>query len=68
MLTVDGRLRKQAAKDGIEVFGALWLLDRLVDYALIPPSRAAEALQAMLDRGARLPQADCQQRLHQWRS
>lgn len=68
MLTVDGRLRKQAAKDGIEVFGALGLLDRLVEYALIPPPRASEALQAMLDRGARLPQADCQQHLHQWRS
>lgn len=68
LLTGDGRLRKQAAKDGIEVFGALWLLDRLVEHALIPSHRAAEALQAMLDHGARLPHAECQQRLHDWRS
>ncbi|MBS0311153.1 MAG: hypothetical protein JSR42_17595 [Proteobacteria bacterium] len=68
LLTGDGRLRKQAAKDGIEVFGALWLLDRLVEHALIPSHRAAEALQAVLDHGARLPHAECQQRLHDWRS
>lgn len=67
LLTGDGRLRKQAAKDGIEVFGVLWLLDQLVVYDLIAPTRAADALEAMLRLGARLPPGECQDRLHRWR-
>lgn len=67
LLTGDGRLRKQANKDGLQVFGVLWILDQLVAHRLIPPTRAADALEAMLLHGARLPQADCQQRLHLWR-
>lgn len=66
LLTGDGRLRKQAAKDGLEVRGALWLLDQLVDHEIIATAHAAAALQAMLDAGARLPQAECVQRLAAW--
>lgn len=36
LLTGDGRLRKQAAKDGLEVRGALWLLDQLVEHGTLP--------------------------------
>lgn len=66
LLTGDGKLRKQATKDGIQVFGVLWLLDQLVAHTLIAPVRAAEALRAMLQHGARLPQAEVHQRLQQW--
>lgn len=66
LLTGDGKLRKQASKDGIRVFGVLWLLDQLVAHDLIAPLRAAEALRAMLLHGARLPQAECHQRLQHW--
>lgn len=66
LLTGDGKLRKQATKDGIQVFGVLWLLDQLVAYTLIAPARAAEALRAMLLHGARLPQTECHLRLQQW--
>lgn len=66
LLTGDGKLRKQAGKDGVQVFGVLWLLDQLVANSLIPNSRAAEALRAMLQHGARLPQAECSQRLQKW--
>lgn len=67
LLTGDARLRKQASKDGLQVFGALWMLDRLVEYAVITPLRAAESLDAMLQHGARLPQGECQTRLDTWR-
>jgi predicted nucleic acid-binding protein len=67
LLTGDGKLRKQATKDGIQVYGVLWLLDQLVTQTLVAPARAAEALEAMLLHGARLPQAECHQRLQQWR-
>jgi predicted nucleic acid-binding protein len=67
LLTGDGKLRKQASKDGIEIYGVLWLLDKLVALRLITPARAAEGLETMIQHGARLPQADCHQRLQQWR-
>ena len=66
LLTGDGQLRKQAAKDGLEVRGALWLLDQLIAHQVIATAHAAAALQAMLDAGARLPPADCEQRMAAW--
>ncbi|MEW6372200.1 MAG: type II toxin-antitoxin system VapC family toxin [Pseudomonadota bacterium] len=66
LLTGDGQLRKQAAKDGLKVHGALWLLDRLVETALVPPNRAAVGLTTMLSAGARLPKAECEARLAAW--
>lgn len=66
LLTGDGRLRKQAAKDGMRVHGALWLLDQLIEHEIIASNHAAAALQAMLDAGARLPQAECDKRFGDW--
>ncbi|MBN8282495.1 hypothetical protein [Zoogloea sp.] len=68
LLTGDGRLRKQAQKDGLEVHGALWLLDRLVENAVIPTKHAADCLDRILLKNARLPHAECQSRLQQWRA
>lgn len=67
LLTGDGRLRKQAAKDGIQVLGVIWLLEQLIAHGVIAPARAAQALETMLQHGARLPQTECQQRIQQWR-
>ncbi len=68
LLTGDGRLRKQALKDGLEVHGALWLLDQLLVYAVVPPQRAAAALLTMRAAGARLPEAECLHRLAIWQA
>ncbi len=68
LLTGDGRLRRQAQKDGLEVHGVLWLLDRMVEHAVIPPNRAADCLDSILLKNARLPHAECQARLQQWRA
>lgn len=67
LLTGDGKLRKQAVRDGIEVYGALWLLDQLVLEEIVASTRAAQGLEAMLDQGARLPNAECAERLHRWK-
>lgn len=66
LLTGDGRLRKQAEAKGLQVHGALWLLDQMVMNQIIGPKNAAAHLQSMLDAGARLPAADCQKRLALW--
>ncbi|MBX9795166.1 MAG: hypothetical protein K2Y02_12780 [Burkholderiaceae bacterium] len=68
LLTGDGRLRKRAARDGVQVHGALWLLDQMVTFQVIATAHAAAALQAMLDAGARLPHAECAQRMAAWAS
>ncbi|MCX7249981.1 MAG: hypothetical protein NTX37_00490 [Burkholderiales bacterium] len=67
LLTGDGRLRKQAIKDGLQVHGALWMLDQLVANDLITSVKAATALQTMLAEGARLPVHECSQRMADWR-
>ncbi|CAM8624224.1 PIN_VapC-like domain containing protein [Comamonadaceae bacterium] len=66
LLTGDGRLRKQATQDGIQVYGVLWLLDQLVACEIINGLAAANGLKAMLGNGARLPHAECQTRLRAW--
>lgn len=66
LLTGDGRLRRQAIRDGLRVHGALWLLDQLVSEEIIERPRAHQALSAMLAANARLPKADCDARLSAW--
>jgi hypothetical protein len=68
LLTGDGRLRKQAVQDGLQVHGALWLLDQLVGHQVTSPQAAAVGLQSMLDSGSRLPGTECQVRLRTWQT
>ena len=67
LLTGDGKLRRQAQRDGLEVHGALWLLDLMVEHQVIEKSAAANALTHMLEHGARLPTGECESRLSRWR-
>ena len=66
LLTGDGRLRKQAMADGLQVHGVLWLLDQMVANQIIERKNAAKGLQSMMNSGARLPEADSQKRLAIW--
>lgn len=68
LLTGDGQLRRQAQRDGLQVYGALWLLDRLVEHCIISTKQAADGLDAMLASGARLPQTECNARITDWRN
>jgi len=67
LLTGDGRLRRQASSDGLQVRGALWLLDSMLEHGVIHADEAAHALELMLSQGARLPPVECQLRLSAWR-
>ncbi|HCI1915362.1 TPA: type II toxin-antitoxin system VapC family toxin [Pseudomonas aeruginosa] len=68
LLTGDGRLRRQAMQDGVQVHGALWLLDQLLAADEVTYDGAADALDRMMVQGARFPQAECQARLEAWRN
>jgi len=66
LVTGDGPLREAADKEGVTVHGLLWLLDRMVEHAVLCPSMAYAALQTMLDKGARLPRKEVDLRLTRW--
>jgi predicted nucleic acid-binding protein len=66
LLTGDGQLRKQAVRDNLEVYGALWLLDKLVEHSIVQAHQAAESLRQMLQHGARFPPEACKSRLDLW--
>lgn len=66
LLTGDGRLRRQATRDGLQVHGALWLLDQLLENHVITEREAEAALQEMLRHGSHLPQSECHSRLLKW--
>ncbi|NWD69270.1 type II toxin-antitoxin system VapC family toxin [Pseudomonas gingeri] len=67
LLTGDGRLRRQALRDGLQVRGALWLLDLMVEHRVVTPLKAASALETMTASGARLPERECHSRISRWR-
>ncbi|MDH0863152.1 hypothetical protein [Mitsuaria sp. GD03876] len=66
LLTGDGRLRKQAQKDGMTVHGALWLLDQLLAHGVVDEAALAAGLERMLTAGARFPADECERRLKAW--
>lgn len=67
LLTGDRKLRKQAAADGLTVYGSLWLLDLLVTHKIIVYEKAAQSLELMLENGARFPRNECVSRITEWR-
>jgi rRNA-processing protein FCF1 len=66
LLTGDRQLTRVAAQEGVAFHGTLWLLDEMVRLRIIGPARAAEALTRMLERGSRLPVAECRTRFQRW--
>jgi len=66
LITGDRRLRHQALERSVEVRGVLWILDVLVERAVMIPARAAAQLQVMINKGARLPKDECEKRFSDW--
>jgi predicted nucleic acid-binding protein len=66
LLTGDARLRRVAEQAGLQVHGALWLLDQLVAHGVTSCMQAAAGLRAMLAHDARLPASACEERLAAW--
>ncbi|MCH8543882.1 MAG: hypothetical protein LAT61_09965 [Alcanivorax sp.] len=67
LLTGDKAVRAACQIHGVEVRGVIWILDQLFAEKVLDGEDLAIALQTMLDRGARLPQAECDKRLRLWR-
>jgi len=56
LVASDGPLRKQAARHGVEVHGAIWVAERALDKGLIEPNELCAWLDDWLASGRRLPQ------------
>lgn len=66
LVTGDRHLREAAETEGIEVSGLLWLLDLMVELDVLGRRAARRSLQAICDRGARLPMEECERRMVEW--
>ncbi|MEQ6887013.1 hypothetical protein [Salicola sp. Rm-C-2C1-2] len=68
LLTGDKAVRNSGFEAELDVRGTLWLLDELYEHNLANGDTLATGLEEMLERGARLPQSECEHRLALWRS
>lgn len=66
LLTGDGALRDAAEAEGLEVHGVLWILDRMVDGAILTEPEAVRSLKLITRAGSRLPGDEVRQRLRRW--
>ena len=56
LIASDGALRKQAARHGVEVHGAIWVAQRVLDGGLIKPNQLCAWLDGWMASARRLPQ------------
>ena len=63
LLTGDRRLRKAAEQEGVELKGTLWLVERMVEEAIISVEGAAEAYEGMRREKRWLPWAEVTKQL-----
>jgi predicted nucleic acid-binding protein len=68
LLTGDGRMRSAARADKVQVRGALWILDQLVERGVLPKADAIDRLERIRAAGSRLPKDDCDARIRAWRA
>jgi predicted nucleic acid-binding protein len=67
LLAGDDLLRRSAEERKVSVRGLLWVLDELVERQAITSIKAAAQLERLLKGKARLPKAECECRLKEWR-
>ena len=66
LLTGDGKLRKQAEKDEVEVRGIIFIFDEIVSQNLLYPAEAAIKLNQLKQLNARLPRHELDKRISIW--
>lgn len=67
LLTGDGKLRKQARKDELEVKGIFFVFDQLLEQNIISYETALEKMQELLQLNVRLPKNEIENRLKEWK-
>lgn len=68
ILTGDRCMKRAAEEIGIQVHGILWCLNRMLQEKTLDYQQAISSLEAILQKNSRLPQAECQEQLKDWRA
>ena len=63
LLTGDKDLRTAAKKEGVEVHGTIWIIEKLLNQKMIQQSQAKRSFDAMRAKGSRLPWGDVEKLL-----
>ena len=66
LLTGDGKLRRSAIADGVQVSGILYITDMLVECGLIDGKDMAEKLNDLLSINGRLPLSAIKERIEKY--
>ncbi|UOB19368.1 hypothetical protein [Abyssalbus ytuae] len=67
LLTGDGKLRKQATKEGIEVRGIIFIFDELLKQGLISFTLAIYKIEKLSLLNNRLPKKEIEKRIENWK-
>jgi rRNA-processing protein FCF1 len=67
LLTGDGKLRKQATENGIEVKGIFYIFDELLSAKLITFDEAIDKIELLYIINTRLPQDAKKERILKWK-
>lgn len=68
VLSGDGRLRKEAARQCLEVHSTPWLLDLMVCEKTLAPDTAITKLERLMSVNRRLPHRECLRLIETWRN
>jgi predicted nucleic acid-binding protein len=66
LLTCDGKLRKEALEQGLEVNGSIWVLTQLVEENIISIKKGIGLLEEMKTINARLPFVEIDELIRQF--
>lgn len=66
LLTGDGKLRKQASKDNLEIRGIIYLFDEFLNQNLISFEEAVEKIKQLRLLNNRLPKKEIEKRIDFW--
>ncbi|KAF5084992.1 hypothetical protein DSECCO2_73150 [anaerobic digester metagenome] len=67
MLTGDRCMKRAAEEVGIPVHGILWCLNSMLQEKTLDYQQAISSLETIMQKNSRLPQAECQKQLKDWR-
>lgn len=66
LLTGDGKLRKLASEDGVEVRGVLFIFDELINQNLLSYNDAVDKMKQLKLLNNRLPKNEIDKRIESW--
>lgn len=67
LLTGDGKLRKVALTEGVEVHGTIYIIAEMVEHHILTELQGAMKLECLLNSNPRLPKSIINRLIEKWR-